>query len=195
MHLPSGTMSLRSSLRPLHTLKQQPHHITNRTTALTTIWNRTIRPCLGLVLRLAYTHYTPLAVLLANQWALRPVKYSFCKKTNDYVRWKIWGFHGSDYEECRLLGYKNQVRTSQETHYVSATESSQLMLCKIWGFHGGDYEKCRLLRYKNTFRTSQETRYVSVTESNQLMLCKIWGFHGGDYEEWRLLGCYAVWIL
>jgi hypothetical protein len=37
----------------------------------------------------------------------------------------------SDYEECRLLGYKNQVRTSQETHYVSATETSQLMLCKI----------------------------------------------------------------
>jgi hypothetical protein len=44
---------------------------------------------------------------------------------------KIWGFHGGDYEECCLLGYKNPVRTSQETHYVSATESSQLMLCKI----------------------------------------------------------------
>jgi hypothetical protein len=53
---------------------------------------------------------------------------------------KIWGFHGSDYEECRLLGYKTQGRTSQETRYLSATESSQLMLCKIWGFHGGDYE-------------------------------------------------------
>jgi hypothetical protein len=34
-------------------------------------------------------------------------------------------------EECRLLGYKNPVRTSQETHYVSATEPSRLMLCKI----------------------------------------------------------------
>jgi hypothetical protein len=33
--------------------------------------------------------------------------------------------------ECCLLGYKEQVRTSQETHYVSATESSQLMLSKI----------------------------------------------------------------
>jgi hypothetical protein len=53
---------------------------------------------------------------------------------------KIWGFHGGDDEECRILGYKNPVRTSQETHYVPATESSQLMLCKIWGFHGGDYE-------------------------------------------------------
>jgi hypothetical protein len=44
---------------------------------------------------------------------------------------KIWGFHGGDYEECHLLGYKNPVRTSQETNYVSATETSQLMLCKI----------------------------------------------------------------
>jgi hypothetical protein len=35
------------------------------------------------------------------------------------------------YEECRLLGYKNPFRTSQETHYVSVTESSQLMLCNI----------------------------------------------------------------
>jgi hypothetical protein len=35
------------------------------------------------------------------------------------------------FEECRLPGYKNTVRTSQETHYVSATESSRLMLCKI----------------------------------------------------------------
>jgi hypothetical protein len=45
------------------------------------------------------------------------------------VRFEL--FHGSDYEECRLLGYKNRVRTSQETHYISTTESSQLMLCNI----------------------------------------------------------------
>jgi hypothetical protein len=51
---------------------------------------------------------------------------------------EFWGFHGSDYEECRPLGYKNPVHTSQQTHYISVTESSQLMLCKIWGFHGGD---------------------------------------------------------
>jgi hypothetical protein len=44
---------------------------------------------------------------------------------------KILGVHCGHYEEWRLLGYKNPVRTSQETHYVSATESSQLMLCKI----------------------------------------------------------------
>jgi hypothetical protein len=58
---------------------------------------------------------------------------------------KIWGFHGGDYEECRLLGYRNPVRTSQEIYYISATEPSRLMLFKIWGFHGGDSEECRLL--------------------------------------------------
>jgi hypothetical protein len=39
---------------------------------------------------------------------------------------KISGFHGSDYEECRHLGYKYRVRTSPETHYVSATEQSSV---------------------------------------------------------------------
>jgi hypothetical protein len=101
---------------------------------------------------------------------------------------KIWRFHGGDYEECRLLGYKNTVRTSQETHYVSATETSQLMQCKIWGFHGGDYEEWRLLGYINSVRTSQETHYVSAKETSQLMLCKIWGFHGGHYDECCFLG-------
>jgi hypothetical protein len=52
---------------------------------------------------------------------------------------------GGHYEECRLLGYINPVRTSQETHYISTTESSRLMLCKIWGFHCCDCEEWRLL--------------------------------------------------
>jgi hypothetical protein len=56
---------------------------------------------------------------------------------------KICGFHGGDYEECHLLGYTNPVRTSQETHYLSATEP-RLMLYKIWSFDGVDYEECRL---------------------------------------------------
>jgi hypothetical protein len=70
----------------------------------------------------------------------------------------IWDFHGCEYEECRLLRYKNPVRTSQEAHYFSATETSWLMLCKIWGFHGGDYEECRLLGYEKPVRTSQEAQ-------------------------------------
>jgi hypothetical protein len=31
-------------------------------------------------------------------------------------KWYDLSFLGGDYEECRLLGYKNPVRTSQETH-------------------------------------------------------------------------------
>jgi hypothetical protein len=89
----------------------------------------------------------------------------------------------SSQEERRLLEYNSPFRTSQETHYFSATEPSRLMLCKIWGFHGGDYKECRLLGYKNPVRTSHETHYVYATEPSRLMVCKIWGFHGGGYEE------------
>jgi hypothetical protein len=89
---------------------------------------------------------------------------------------KIWGFHCGDFEEHSLLGYKNPVFTSQETHYVSATDPSQLILCKIWGFLGGDYEERRLLWYRNPVFTSRETHYFSTTELNQLMLCKFRGF-------------------
>jgi hypothetical protein len=96
---------------------------------------------------------------------------------------KIWGFHGPGYEETRLLGNKTPLRTSQETHYVFSTESSQLMLYKSWGFRDSDYKVCRLLRYKNPVRTSQETHYISATEISQLILFKIWGFHDGD---WRM---------
>jgi hypothetical protein len=43
---------------------------------------------------------------------------------------KILGFHGGDYEECRLLGNRTQF-VPRRRHYVSATETSRLMLCKI----------------------------------------------------------------
>jgi hypothetical protein len=62
-------------------------------------------------------------------------------------------------EECRLLGHKNPVRTTQKTYYISATEASRLMQCKIRIFHRGDYEECHLMGYKNPVRTSQETHY------------------------------------
>jgi hypothetical protein len=86
-------------------------------------------------------------------------------------------------KKCRLLEYKNPVRTSHETHYVSATETWRLMLWKIWDFHDEDYEECRLLGYKNPVRTSQETHYISAKESSRLMLCKISAFQGGDYRN------------
>jgi hypothetical protein len=151
-----------------------------------------------------YKHDKHRGLILAVMfWFTAELNYFVLSQRNIWssiIRWtgtrcKIWGFHGSDYEECRPLGYKPPVRTSQETPYFSTTESSQLMLCKIWGFHGSDIDECRPLGYKPPVRTSQETPYFSTTESSQLMLCKIWGFHCGDYEEWCLLGCYAVWVL
>jgi hypothetical protein len=107
----------------------------------------------------------------------------------------IWGLIGRAYEECRLLWYKDQVRTWQETHYVSATEPSRLMLCMIGGFPESDYEECRLLGYKDPDRTSQEIHYISAIEPSRLMLCKICSFYDGDYEECRLLECDTVWML
>jgi hypothetical protein len=65
--------------------------------------------------------YTILSSSASLRWIDR-TKYELCK---------IWGFRGDDYEELRLTGYKNPVRTSQETHHASATEPSRLMLCKI----------------------------------------------------------------
>jgi hypothetical protein len=47
-----------------------------------------------------------------------------------------------------VLWDKNPVLTSPETYYVSATETSQLMLYKISDFYIGDYEEFRLLGYK-----------------------------------------------
>jgi hypothetical protein len=78
---------------------------------------------------------------------------------------KIGGSQGGDHEEFRLLGYKNPVRTSQEAHYFSATEPSQLMLYNIWGTRGGDYEECRLLGYITQFllhRRQDSSSEISV---------------------------------
>jgi hypothetical protein len=52
-------------------------------------------------------------------------------RPNWSLQCKIWDFHGDDYEECRFLGYKNPVRTSQDPHYASAVEPNRLTLCKI----------------------------------------------------------------
>jgi hypothetical protein len=75
-------------------------------------------------------------IITCKEMALEVTKYNIDSKIIIMIIiiimcCKIRGFHGGDCEECRLLGYKNPVRTSQETHYISVTESSQLMLCKI----------------------------------------------------------------
>jgi hypothetical protein len=96
---------------------------------------------------------------------------SVCKSIMSNLGWlgrcnylhlcNIWGFHGADYEKCRLLGYKNPVHTSKETQYVSATEPSQLMLCKIWGSHGGDLKNAVFWDKKNSSYLTGNTVYLS----------------------------------
>jgi hypothetical protein len=115
--------------------------------------------------------YTDVFVLFLVQWNLDlyfpNLSFSRIHQSHymvpEYILFKIWGFHGGDYEECRLLRYQTQFVT-QQTHYVCATEPGQLMLCKIWGFHGGDYEECRLLGYQTQFVT--HSRHItSVLQS------------------------------
>jgi hypothetical protein len=58
------------------------------------------------------------------------------------------------------------VRTSQKTHYVSATEINRLML-----FRETVAVYCENhTEHTDTVRTSQESPYVSATETNRLML-------------------------
>jgi hypothetical protein len=105
---------------------------------------------------------------------------------------KIWGFHGSHYEECRILGYKNPVRISQETYYVSATQPSRLMLCKIWRFHGGDYEECRLLGYKTPGTVLSMCCHIPWSRENSRTISKnvVAHVHCRTYVE-QTISCVA----
>jgi hypothetical protein len=61
---------------------------------------------------------------------------------------------------------QNTVHTSQETHYVSATEPNRLIL---FGETVAVYCENHT-EHTDTVRTSQETHYVSAKEPNRLML-------------------------
>jgi hypothetical protein len=39
---------------------------------------------------------------------LKTTRENIGKMHLNFVMCKIWGFHGGDYEGCRLLGYKSQ---------------------------------------------------------------------------------------
>jgi hypothetical protein len=65
-----------------------------------------------------------------------------------------------------IYTFQNLVRTSQETHYVSATETNRL---KLFGETVAVYCENHM-EHTDTVRTSQETHYVSATETNRLML-------------------------
>jgi transcriptional regulator with AAA-type ATPase domain len=64
------------------------------------------------------------------------------------------------------MEHTDTVRTSQETHYVSATEPNRLKLCKetVTVYCENHTE------HTDTVRTSQETQYFSATETNKVLL-------------------------
>jgi hypothetical protein len=59
---------------------------------------------------------------------------------------------GIESEQCRFLGYKNPVCTSEETQCVSATEPSRLLICKISVFMA--------VTMKNAFFWDIKTQFV-----------------------------------
>jgi hypothetical protein len=65
-----------------------------------------------------------------------------------------------------LTEHTDTFRTSQETHYVPATEPNRLILS---GKTVPVYCENRTV-HTDTVRTSQETHYISATEPNRLML-------------------------
>jgi translation initiation factor IF-1 len=79
-------------------------------------------------------------------------------------------FKAQRYFSFTLL-FKNSVRTSQETHHVSVTESSRLMLFRetVAVYCENHTEHINTL-CGHLVRTSQQTHYVSATEPNRLML-------------------------
>jgi hypothetical protein len=66
--------------------------------------------------------------------------------------------------------YNNSFRTSQETHYISATKTNRLMMFKEKVAVNCENNMEHINMYKNSFRTSQETHYISATKTNRLML-------------------------
>jgi hypothetical protein len=75
--------------------------------------------------------------------------------------------------------HTNLVRTSQETHHVSATETNWLILftetvavyCVMHAEHTNTLCE-RNAEFQCSVRTSQETQHASVTKSNRLRLFK-----------------------
>jgi hypothetical protein len=80
------------------------------------------------------------------------------------------------------------VHTSQETHYVSATENNRLMLFKeTVAVYCENHTE-----HTDTVRTSQETHYVSAAEHRQDR-DRQWAhqtFDGREFEE--LFDCSSV---
>jgi hypothetical protein len=89
--------------------------------------------------------------------------------------------------------HTNSVRTSQETHYVTATKSNRLMLIRetVAAFCESHMEHTYYI-YINSVRTSRKHFYVSDTKPNRLMLL---GETVGVFNE-RIIRThkYTLWV-
>jgi hypothetical protein len=91
-------------------------------------------------------------------------------------------FYGDDYEECRLLAFRNQIRTSKETLRLRY-RTQRLMLCKIIVFmavtmkNAAYWDMTQCSSYKNR-RFGGMYRHNHQGETNQRARNNISGPHG-----------------
>jgi hypothetical protein len=98
---------------------------------------------------------------------------------------KIWGFHGDDYEECRLLGYKNPVRTSQETYASTVCYGSSFTFLYVDDIRTSQETYASTVCYGSSFtflyaddvRTSQETYASTVCYGSSVTFLSVDDVH------------------
>jgi hypothetical protein len=102
---------------------------------------------------------------------------------------KIWGFHGGDYEDVVFWDIESQFILHWR-HITSPLQSPASKCYVRFVFTSVTMKNAVFGDIKTQFLPHR--RHITSTEPSQLMLCKIWGFHGGDYGDCRLLGSYAM---
>jgi hypothetical protein len=91
------------------------HYLVHKTTSVTPVLNQIKQSTTSH--RVRFEVFTAVTMKNAVFWDVktqfvphRKHYYSATEPSRLMLR-KIWGFQGGDYKECRLLGYKDQVRT------------------------------------------------------------------------------------
>jgi hypothetical protein len=111
-----------------------PHNFVNKLTFRSnmqpTSWPSTRHQCFPIRLDLSTNLY---GVKSVNKMWTRSVSIEFWR----HVLWQRERYKRILFERKSSSGIKNPVRTSQEAHYFSTTEPSQLKLCNIEGFTAG----------------------------------------------------------
>jgi hypothetical protein len=118
-----------------------------------------------------FRHRKLLTLISCKDWGFYLWLHSACCK--------VWGRDGSDYDECRLLGYNNPFCTSQEIHYFFATEHNRLMLLKYQVFTAVTVKdavswdmtpcgSCKNRRFGRMYRTIIRVKRIRSSETSLL---------------------------